>query len=500
MTELLRVENLHKRYGHVSALSGASFSVRAGEVHALMGENGAGKSTLARIAAGAEAPDEGVVFLDGRPVSISSPLDAQRYGIAIVFQELDLFPHLSAAENIVIGNLKFASRGVVSFRKLDGIARPFLDQVGFARDPRTRVGELSIGEAQLVAIARALSMDPRVLLLDEPTSSLFDDAAENLFRLIGVLKRQGIAVVDVSHKMDEVFRISDRITVLRDGATIGTRETSQTSLGEIVSMMAGREVSLDRVRSSPPVRSTAPILLSVSGLTTGKLRGVSFDLRAGEVLGIAGLVGAGRSELGAALFGLDPIVGGAINLGGRPFRPRSVRHAMESGIGLLPEDRKDQGLMMGMSVRENATMASLARWHPFGLIRRRRELEAVEPFRHRLALRAPSLDSRAGSLSGGNQQKVLLMRWLLADPGVLFLDDPARGIDIGAKHDIYRMIEELGAAGKGIILVSSELPELLRCADRILVLNDGRATATFTAAEATQEKIVAAAALAAPRI
>ena len=497
MTELLRVENLHKRYGHVAALCGASFSVRAGEVHALMGENGAGKSTLARIAAGAETPGAGAIFLDGRPLAISSPLDAQRHGIAIVFQELDLFPHLSAAENIVAGNLKFSSRGLVSFRQLDRVAAPFLDRVGLARNPRIQVRDLSIGDAQLVAIARALSMEPRILLLDEPTSALFDDAAENLFRLIGGLKRQGIAVVVVSHKMDEVFRIADRITVLRDGVTIGTRETIQTNLGEIVSMMAGRELSPDRVRRPAPPTPTVPALLSVNGLTTRKLRGVSFELRAGEVLGVAGLVGAGRSELGAALFGLDPILAGAIRLRGTPFHPRSVRHAMASGIGLLPEDRKDLGLMMRMSVVENATMASLSRWQRFGVTRRRRESAAVDPFRQRLELRAPSLDAPVSGLSGGNQQKVLLMRWLLADPAVLFLDDPARGIDIGAKQDIYRIVEELAAAGKGVILVSSELPELLRCADRILVLNGGRATATFTSAEATREKIVAAAALAA---
>ncbi len=493
MTEILRLENLHKRYGHVRALCGASFSLRAGEVHALMGENGAGKSTLARIAAGAETLDGGTILLDGHPAAISGPLDAQRLGIAIVYQELDLVPHLSAAENVVIGNLKFASRGAVSFRRLDRIARPFLERVGFLRGPRTQVGELPIGDAQLVAIARALSMDPRVLLLDEPTSALFDDAAENLFRLIGDLKRQGIAVVVVSHKMDEALRIADRITVLRDGATAGTRETAETSLGEIVSMMAGREPAPARVRAPAAQTAAGPVLLSVEGLTTAKLRGVSFELRAGEVLGVAGLVGAGRSELGAALFGVDPILSGAIRLRGTPFHPRSVRHAMESGIGLLPEDRKELGLMMRMSVVENATMASLARWQRFGVIRRRSELDAIAPFRERLALRAPSPDSPVGTLSGGNQQKVLLMRWLLADPGVLFLDDPARGIDIGAKQDIYRTIEDLAAAGKSVILVSSELPELLRCADRILVLNGGRAAAMFSAAEATRERIVAAA-------
>ncbi len=494
MTELLRLENLHKRYGHVRALRGASFSVRAGEVHALVGENGAGKSTLARIAAGAETPDEGSILLDGEPVAISSPLESQRRGIAIVFQELDLFPHLSAAENIVAGNLKFGSRGVVSFRELDRIVRPFLERVGLARNPRTPVGELPIGDAQLVAIARALSMDPRVILLDEPTSALFDDAAENLFRLIGDLKRQGIAIVVVSHKMDEVFRIAGRITVLRDGVTVGTRETSQTSLAEIVSMMAGREPAPERVRAPARQTAAAPALLAVDALTTRKLRGVSFELRAGEVLGVAGLVGAGRSELGAALFGIDPVLGGEIRLRGKPFRPRSVRHAMESGVGLLPEDRKELGLMMRMSVVENATLASLARWQRFGVIRRRRELDAITPLRQRLALRASSPDAPVGGLSGGNQQKVLLMRWLLADPAILFLDDPARGIDIGAKQDIYRMIEELAAAGKGVILVSSELSELLRCTDRILVLNGGRATATFPAAEATRERIVAAAA------
>jgi ABC-type sugar transport system ATPase subunit len=478
-----------KRYGGVYALKGASFSLRAGEVHALVGENGAGKSTLARILAGSTRADSGTISIHDAPVEIATPLDAQRLGIGIIYQELDLFPNLSAGENIVIGNLHFPEGRVVSFRRMEEFCRPFLDQVGLNCGIRQTVATLPIGQMQLLAIARALSMDARIILMDEPTSSLFDDAAERLFGLIAALKQRGVSIVYVSHKMDEIFRICDRATVLRDGETAGTVEMAGTTVNELIRMMVGRELRI----TARSARRPGETVLAAENLTTAKLKDVSFELRRGEVLGIAGLVGSGRSELGAALFGIDPVERGTLRVHGETISPRSPRDAMASGIGLLPEDRRLQGLMMRMSVLENATLAVLPEISALGFIRRGQEDSSLAPVARQLALNCPSPAAPVSQLSGGNQQKVLLARWLLLDPTVLFLDDPTRGIDIGAKQDIYRLIDELAAAGKAIILVSSELPELLRCCDRILVLNEGRVTAHFDTNDATQEKIMSAA-------
>jgi ABC-type sugar transport system ATPase subunit len=466
---LLQAENIHKHYGGAQALRGVSFEVRAGEVHALVGENGAGKSTLARILAGSTGADSGRILVEGQPVRISTPRDAQRLGIGIIYQELDLFRHLTVAENLTVGNLEF--RG----GRMDRFSRPFLDAVGLDCGPSRMVASLSLGQMQLVAIARALSMNARLILMDEPTSSLFEDAAERLFALIAGLKERGVAIVYVSHKMDEIFRLSDRITVLRDGVTVGTVDTPATDAAAVIRMMIGRDLEA-RDRS---LRTPGDIVLTVQNLCTAKLRDVSFELRRGEVLGVAGLVGSGRSELGAALFGLDRVTGGSVRKHGT--------------LGLVPEDRRYQGLMMQMSVAENGTLAVLGRMQSGGFLNRRRELREMERVGRQLGLHCRSLEDPVATLSGGNQQKVLLGRWLLVNPDILFLDDPARGIDVGAKEDIYRTIDRLAAEGKGVILVSSELPELVRCCDRILVLCEGRVAAAFDAAEATQEKIMAAA-------
>ncbi len=490
MSEHLQASGITKRYGGVYALKGANFELRAGEVHALMGENGAGKSTLARILAGSTRADGGTISLGGTAVEIATPLDAQRLGIGIIYQELDLFDHLTVGENIVAGNLHYPEGRLVSFRRMEEFCRPFLDQVGLSCGTRQLGAKLSIGQKQLLAIARALSMNARILLMDEPTSSLFDDAAERLFGLIAALKQRGVSIVYVSHKMDEIFRICDRATVLRDGETVGTVEMAGARVNELIRMMVGRELQFN-TRSAR--RAAGETVLVAENLTTVKLNGVSFELRRGEVLGIAGLVGSGRSELGAALFGVDPITSGTLRVQGESRCLRSPRHAMASGIGLLPEDRRLQGLMMRMSVLQNASLAVLPEISRFGFVHRRQEQALLAPVARHLALACPSTAAPVSQLSGGNQQKVLLARWLLFNPAILFLDDPTRGIDVGAKQDIYRMIDELASAGKAIILVSSELPELLRCCDRILVLNEGRVAAHYDASDATQEKIMSAA-------
>jgi ribose transport system ATP-binding protein len=490
MPNVLEAENISKHYAGVRALNQVSFAVAVGEVHALMGENGAGKSTLSRILAGVTSHDAGKILVDGNPVQIKTPQQAQQLGIAIIFQELDLFPNLTVAENIVIGNLRFPSTMLANRKDMLLFAQPFLREAGLDLTGEELVLQLSIAQQQLIAIARALSMQTRVLLMDEPTSSLTQDAADRLFLLIAQLKAKGVAIVYVSHKMDEIFRICDRMTVLRDGELIGTRVSGETNTADLIHMMVGRHIEL----SKGAARATQTTeILKVEGLCTRKLRDVSFTLNAGEVLGLAGLVGAGRSELGAALFGLDKITDGKITLKGRELKIHSTAEAMQNGIGLVPEDRKQDGLMMQMSVLENSTFAILPRLNRLGILSRSAELAAGNAIKERLRLKCASVDGDVNLLSGGNQQKALLARWLLLDPQVLFLDDPARGIDVGAKEDIYQVIEELAIHQKGILLASSELPELLRCCDRILVLNEGRVTAILDGKRTTQEEIMAAA-------
>jgi len=487
---ILQAIDIGKRFGGVAALRCVNLEIQAGEVHALMGENGAGKSTLARIIAGVVRADSGSLVVDGQPAAIASPRDAQRLGIGIIHQELDLFPHLTAGENMVVGNLCFQEGRLARFRRMELFCRPFLEQVDLRCGVHTPAASLSIAQRQLLAIARALSMNARLLLMDEPTSALFHDGVERLFGLIRGLRGRGVSVVYVSHKMDEILRLADRVTVLRDGQTVGTREAASTDAAELIGMMVGRELEM---AGGPRLRASDEVAMTVEGLRTGRLCDISFTLHRGEVLGVAGLVGAGRSQLGAALFGLDRIHSGSINLGGAPLYARSPGEAMRRGIGLVPEDRRLQGLMMNMSVRENGTLTVLGRMQRLGFIRGAFANGELEPVARQLALHCQSLDMCVSDLSGGNQQKVLLARWLLLHPQVLFLDDPTRGIDVAAKQDIYRLIEELAASGMAVILVSSELPELLRCCHRILVLREGRMTAIYDSAEATQEKIMASA-------
>jgi len=484
---VVSVAGIDKRYDGVHALRNVSLDIEEGEVHALVGENGAGKSTLGKVIAGVVRCDRGRIEVCGKPSAIHHPLDAQRLGIGIIFQELDLFPNLTVGENIMVGNLSVKTGALVRMSEVERFCRPWLAQVGLAELPVSKMlGELQIAEVQLVAIARALSMNAKVLVMDEPTSSLPDDAVDNLFRLIRSLKETGVAVIYVSHKMNEIFTIADRITVLRDGSLIGTKRVDETTIEEVISMMVGRNLEVLRKEN----RTFGDVLLDVRGLCTHKLRNVSFQVRAGEVLGVSGLVGAGRSELGAALFGLDRIVSGTILLKGENYTPRTPRDAIRKGLGLLPEDRKLQGLCMQNSVRENSTLTILSRLETAGVVRRAEETKAMQAVHGKTRLKAASYEEPVSSLSGGNQQKVLLAKWLLADPDVIFLDDPTRGIDIGAKHDVYELIAELAAAGKGILFVSSELPELLRCSDRIMVMAEGRVSGIVDAGNATQNEII----------
>jgi len=483
MPPLLEARNISKRFQGTQALWNVSFSLDRGEVHALMGENGAGKSTLAKILAGVVIADEGELFLSGESVVIDHPLRAQALGIGIVFQELDLFPHLTIAENLAIANPAAREKVIVRKRNLSAWCSTFLAKVRLDVPPNTLLRNLAIGQIQRVAIARALSLNSRVLLLDEPTSSLTEDGVQSLFELIAHLKRDGVSFVYVSHKMAEVRQIADRVTVLRDGRLVGTRNASGLTSEELITMMVGRKLDRHERRD----RGCRPnVVLDVQNLTTVFLSNINFTLRAGEVLGVAGLVGAGRSELGATLFGLRARTSGQVQFNGHPFSPNSPAQAIREGMCLLPEDRRWQGIFPKMSVRENASIVVLSRW---GSGRFRIEAQRVAEFQKKLAV-SSSPDVRIASLSGGNQQKIILTRWLLAEPVVLFLDDATRGIDVAAKEQIYTIIDELACSGKGVILVSSELAELWRCCDRILVLREGRQAGIVTTADSSQEEVL----------
>jgi len=485
------VEGIAKRFGGVQALRGVRLDVLPGELHFLLGENGAGKSTLGKIVAGVHRPDAGTMRFAGEPFAPANPTEAQQRGVAIIFQELDLFPHLTVAENIAARNSHFAEGWFASRARLAAFCGPFLERVGLDVSPHRLVGDLSMGQMQLVAIARALSMKARLIVMDEPTSSLAHDAVENLFGIVDSLKRDGVAMIYVSHKMSELVRIADRVTVMRDGAYIDTLKVSETTVERLIALMVGREIAAGKRARS---HRTDRVVLGVDGLRTARLRDVSLKLHAGEVLGIAGLVGSGRTEIGLALAGLDKLHGGTIHLCGERYGPRNPRRALECGLGMMPEDRKLGGLMMQMAVRENATMASMGKVSRCNWISRAKESAAFDAVAKATMLKAPSPRHAVSTLSGGNQQKVLLGRWLMADPEVYFLDDPTRGVDVGAKEDIYAIVERLAAQGKGVLMVSSELPELLRCCDRILVMNDGRVAGCLDIADATQEAIMTLAA------
>ncbi len=485
---LLTARSISKHFDGTQALCEVDLNVEAGSVHALVGENGAGKSTLAKIIAGAVEPDSGELLWDGVPFRPRDPLDAQRRGVGMIFQELDLFPHLSVADNLTIGNLN-AERGFLIDRRAAGrFAAPLLEEVGLDVRPEVLLAGLSIAQTQLVAIARALGVNARLLIMDEPTSALDDEHAGRLFDLIARLKQKGVAILYVSHKMDEIFRLSDRITVLRDGRHIETTAAGETNLARVIAAMVGREIETTATKTAG---GAGDVLLEVKELSSHKLRGVSFELRAGDVLGIAGLVGSGRSSLARALFGLDPTARGGIRFRGDDYLPESPAHAIHCGLGLLPEDRRTQGILPRMSVEENTTISVLSRLQSFGFVKRGQERREACEVNSRLRVTTASAETAIGTLSGGNQQKVLLARWLLADPLVMILDDPTRGVDIGAKREIHGVIRSFCDAGKGVILMSSELPELLHCSDRILVLREGQVAGVLARAAATQEQIMA---------
>ena len=486
---VLEMRNVTKRFPGVTALDAVRLEVRPGEVHALVGENGAGKSTLMKILAGAQPMDEGEILLDGAPVRIRTPHDAQALGVSMIHQEFNLVPRLSVAENIFLGRLP--SRGLprrVDWRRVRAGAAAVLARIGADIDPRRPVGELSIAQRQMVEIAKALTVNARILVMDEPSATLTDHELRALFRLIRELRRQDIAVIYISHRLEELFEIADRVTVMRDGAWVGTHDLCDLTREDIIQKMVGRELA-----SEYPVRARprGPERLRVEGLSRpGAFQDVSFPLHAGEILGLTGLVGAGRTEVARAVFGADRADAGAVFLDGAPVRIRSPRDAVRLGIALLTEDRKGQGLVLNMSVRENVTLSNLGALGPGPLLLPGRERAPAERLSRELQVKTPSIEQAARFLSGGNQQKVVLAKWLFTGARVLIFDEPTRGVDVGAKAEIYRLIDRLAADGAAVLVISSELPEILGVCDRILVMHEGRLRGELPRKGTTQEDIM----------
>jgi ABC-type sugar transport system ATPase subunit len=490
---ILEAEHIDKRFPGVHALDDVSLTVIQGEVHAVVGENGAGKSTLMKILAGAYSPDRGAIRVDGDAVTIESPRAAQELGIITIYQELSLVDALSVGENVFLGDLptRPGTSWQVDWPTVWSRSTELLDRVGLHVDPETPVRKLSVAQKQMVEIARALARNVRVLILDEPTSSLTERETEKLFEIIALLKNRGVGIIYISHRLGEVFRIAQRVTVLRDGVMVGGLAVQDATEDLLVRMMVGRDLS----RLFPEARaSDAPVRLEVRGLSRrGVLHDVSLSLRGGEIVGLAGLVGAGRTELARCLFGADSISEGEILLDGAKVDIRSPGHAVDLGIALVPEDRKLQALIMGMGVRENLSLPVLDRLGSPLVPSRRRERALASDYIKSLRIRTPHMEQRVSALSGGNQQKVVIARWLATKPKVLILDEPTRGIDVGAKAEVHALIARLAEQGVAILMISSELPEILGMSHRILVMRSGRIVADIPREDATEELIMAAA-------
>lgn len=497
-TPLLRMENITKRFPGVLALNNVTFDIHGGEVHCLVGENGAGKSTLMKIMSGIYGSYEGQLFLNGKPVRFADPRDAQHAGIAMIHQELNLVSELTVYENIFLGR-EFKNRlGVIDRRKMRGEAEDLIHSLGLDIDANRPISSLRVGQRQLIEIAKALSLHARVLIMDEPTSALSGAEVDNLFRVIRSLCEQGVAVVYISHRLDEIFSIADQITVLRDGALVGTAPARDMTRARLISLMVGRD--LDVLYPKQTVQVTGEILrIEHLNLHEGQrhiLKDISLQVCAGEIVGIAGLMGSGRTELLETIFGAYPAqaVSGKMTFDGREGIFRSPKQAIEHGIGLIAEDRKVQSLILGRSVAQNMSLVALGRFlNRLNWVNRTAESQAVTEVVNDLSVKTPTLQTIVANLSGGNQQKVVIGKYLLSEIKLFLLDEPTRGIDVGAKAEIYSLVGQLAAQGKGFLVVSSELPELLAISDRIYVLCEGRLTGEFTREQFNQEAIMEAA-------
>jgi ABC-type sugar transport system ATPase subunit len=490
---LLSMTGIRKEFPGVLALDDVSFELLSGEVHALIGENGAGKSTLIKIIAGLYRPDAGEMWVEGESAVFRSPADSIAHRIKVVYQELDLVPDMNVAENVYLGALPKSGRGIVDWNALRENTQAILSELGLDIDPETPVGELRVAEQQLVEIARALSQQAQIVIMDEPTSALSPGEVDRLFAVVDQMQQRGVGIIYVSHKLDEIYRIADRVTVFRDGKRVVTKPIDETTPHDLVTWMVGRELSdlFPKTQSSPG----EPLLVAENLVGKG-VRDVSITVRSGEVVGIFGLMGAGINSVGRVIFGATDRQSGSVRVDGQEVKSNSPADAMDKGLGLLTESRKEDGLILPLSVKDNMTLASLKRFATFSWLKPRQEIREASDYVSRLSIKTPSLRQQVRLLSGGNQQKVLMARWMMRDPKVLLLTEPTRGIDVGSKAEIYRLIDEMAHRGLGILFMSTEIPEILGISDRILVMREGQITAEFTRAEATHEKLIAAAAVA----
>jgi ABC-type sugar transport system ATPase subunit len=488
----LRMESISKAFPGVRALKDVTFEVARGEIHALVGENGAGKSTLMKILTGALPRDEGRIILRGEPVEISAPSVAQVLGISMIHQELSLIPYLTVGQNIYLGREPRARvPGLIDWPTLYSQAQQLLNRLNLDVDARAEVQGLSIAQQQMVEVAKALSLNADLIAMDEPTSALTERETEVLFDVMQSLKAQGVSLIFISHRLEEVFQIADRVTVLRDGQFIGTNPVAELNEDQVVRMMVGRD--LGNMYPKAETQRQEVVLEAINLRDGRELHGVNLKLHRGEILGVAGLVGAGRTALAETLFGIRPAVGGEVRLEGRPVKINSPGEAIRLGMGFVPEDRKLQGLFMNMAVRENIVLSTMDQVAGWGFMNFAKADRLAAEFVKKLDIRTPSLRQRVRNLSGGNQQKVIIARWLTLRPRVLILDEPTRGIDVGAKAEIHALMSQLAQDGVGVLMISSELPEVLGVSDRILVMHEGRAAGEFTRDQATQDDIMRAA-------
>lgn len=486
---LLEMNGIDKRFHGVHALKGVHFDLRVGEVHALVGENGAGKSTLMKVLTGIHNADGGEITYLGKPYSVKNIGESQHLGISMIHQELNMMNHLSVAQNIYIGR-ESMSGAFIRDNDMIKEAKKLFDYIGIKIDPQATLGSLTVGKQQMVEIAKAVSRDCKLLILDEPTAALTQAEIEDLFRIMHDLKEKGIGMIYISHRMDEIKRISDRITVMRDGEYVGTVDTDNVTKDEIINMMIGRVVYEDP-KTHSEVADDAEVVLEVKNLCSGKtIKDVSFTLRRGEILGLSGLMGVGRTEVARAIFGADPFDSGEIFVKGKKVNIKTPADAVRHGIGYLSEDRKRYGLMLQKPVSENTAIASMDRYVSGGIINDTKLKNEAAEFNAKLRTKTPSMDQILKNLSGGNQQKVIIARWLIKDSEILIFDEPTRGIDVGAKSEIYTLMNELSKQGKSIIMISSELVEILRMSDRVMVMCEGRKTGELDISEANQENIM----------
>ncbi|UKS65769.1 sugar ABC transporter ATP-binding protein [Rossellomorea marisflavi] len=484
----IRMDHIHKAFGQNKVLEGVDIHIRGGEVHALMGENGAGKSTLMNILTGLHKKDQGTITIDGVEKTFDNPKQAEEFGIAFIHQELNIWPEMTVLDNLFINKEPITSFGLIQTQKMKAVAKKQFDRLAISIPLHKEAGKCSVGEQQMIEIAKALMTDAKVIIMDEPTAALTDREIEKLFDVIRSLKESGVSIVYISHRMEEIFTICDTITVMRDGRTVDTTPIPETNFNDVVRKMVGRELT-DRF----PERNSNPgaTILEVKGLTRkGVFENVSFQVREGEIVGVSGLMGAGRTEIMRTIFGLDGKYEGDILVAGKNVTVKNPNQAVELGLGFITEDRKEEGLILDFSIKDNIVLPSLFSFTKNGMIKDKQEEEFVELLIKRLTIKTESAMTSAKNLSGGNQQKVVIAKWIGIGPKVLILDEPTRGVDVGAKREIYQLMNELTDRGVAIIMVSSELPEVLGMSDRVIVIHEGRVSGEVTGKDATQEKIM----------